>query len=51
MACIGSGKKMGDVLRESILDQFLTSKSLANLMAQGLVKVGKVVCCQKSRGR
>jgi hypothetical protein len=43
MACIGSGKKMADLLRESSLDQFLTSKALANLIQNGLVKVGKVV--------
>ena len=47
MACIGGGKKMGDVLRESILDQFLTSKALANLMHMGLVKVGRVVIAKK----
>jgi hypothetical protein len=47
MACIGSGKKMGDILRESLLDQFLTSKALANILNQGLVKVGKVVVAKK----
>lgn len=47
MACIGSGKKMGDILRESLLDQFLTSKSLANLLNQGLVKIGKIVAATK----
>lgn len=41
MASIGSGKKMGDLLNESSLDQFLTSKALANLMQAGLVKKGK----------
>ena len=41
MACIGSGKKMADLLKESTLDQFLTCKALANLMQAGLVKKGK----------
>lgn len=43
MACIGSGKKMADLLKESSLDQFLTSKALASLLQNGLVKVGEVV--------
>lgn len=43
MAGIGSGKKMGDLLKESSLDQFLTSKALANLLQIGLVKIGEVV--------
>ena len=41
MASIGSGKKMANLLNESSLDQFLTSKALANLMQAGLVKKGK----------
>lgn len=41
MALIGSGMKMEDILKQSLLDQFLTSKSLANLMQAGLLKIGK----------
>ncbi|MCP4581392.1 MAG: DUF4388 domain-containing protein [candidate division Zixibacteria bacterium] len=41
MALIGSGKKMEDILRESLLDQFLTCKSLVNIMQAGLIKIGK----------
>jgi hypothetical protein len=41
MALIGSGKKMISLIKESSLDQFLTSKALANIMQVGLIKVGK----------
>jgi hypothetical protein len=41
MALIGSGKKMEDVLKESLLDQFLTCKALSNIMQAGLIKIGK----------
>jgi hypothetical protein len=41
MALIGSGKKMINLVKESSLDQFLTSKALANIMQVGLIKVGK----------
>jgi len=47
MASIGSGKKLTDLLKESSLDQFLTSKALANLIQNGLVKAGKVVEVKK----
>lgn len=43
MALIGSGKKMSDLIKESVLDQFLTSKALANILQLGLVKVGKEI--------
>ena len=41
MAQIGSGKKMINLIKESSLDQFLTSKALANVLQVGLIKVGK----------
>jgi hypothetical protein len=41
MAQIGSGKKMISLIKESSLDQFLTSKALANILQVGLIKVGK----------
>ena len=47
MACIGSGKKLRDVLADSLLDQFLTSKSLANLLHIGLVRVSNVIIQKK----
>ncbi len=40
MALIGSGKKMSDLLRDSSLDKFLTSKALANIIQIGLAKAG-----------
>lgn len=43
MALIGSGKTVGQLVSESLLDQFLTSKALANLLRMGLVKTGKTV--------
>jgi len=43
MALIGSGKTVGQIIGESLLDQFLTSKALANLLRMGLVKTGKTV--------
>ncbi len=43
MALIGSGKTVGQIVGESLLDQFLTSKALANLLRMGLVKTGKTV--------
>ncbi len=47
MALIGSGKKMADIVKESVLDQFLTSKALANIMQVGLIKIGKEVVDQQ----
>lgn len=47
MALIGSGKRMADLLKESVLDQFLTSKALANLIQVGLTKVGKETMVEK----
>jgi DNA-binding MarR family transcriptional regulator len=47
MALIGSGIKMIDLLKESSLDQFHTSKSLANLMQLGLINVGEEVVEEK----
>jgi len=41
MASIGSGKRMADILKESMLDQFLTSKAMANILNAGLIKIGK----------
>lgn len=43
MALIGSGKKMSDLLNDSSLDQFLTSKALANIMQVGLIKISKFI--------
>lgn len=41
MALIGSGKKVGKIVEESTLDQFLTCKSLTNLLQMGLLKIGQ----------
>ena len=49
MANIGSGKKMGELLKESSLDQFLTSKALAKLLQMGLVKIGEIVKEEKPK--
>ena len=43
MALVGSGKKTADIIKESVLDNFLTSKALANIIQVGLVKIGKEV--------
>jgi len=41
MALIGSGKEMGDTVKESTLDRFLTCKAIANLIRSSLVKTSK----------
>ncbi len=41
LALIGSGKMVSKILEDSYLDQFQTSKALANLFNMGLLKVGK----------
>lgn len=48
MANIGSGVIMGDLVKNSPLDQFLTSKALANIMQVGLIKFGKKVVVEKT---
>lgn len=41
LALIGNGKQLQKIVEESFLDQFLTSKAIANLLNMGLLKVGK----------
>jgi len=41
IALIASGKSMGELLNESSLDRFLSSKALANLLQYGLVQPRK----------
>lgn len=41
MVSIASGKSMSDLLKESSLDKFLSSKALANLLQYGLVQPRK----------
>jgi len=48
MALIGSGKMVSKVIEESYLDRFITSKALANLLRQGLLKTVKEVVEEKS---
>ena len=47
MALIGSGRKMADLIKESTLDRFLTSKALANIIQIGLAKAGREVMEEK----
>ncbi|MCD6163308.1 MAG: DUF4388 domain-containing protein [candidate division Zixibacteria bacterium] len=47
MANIGSGVLMGDLIKNSPLDQFLTSKAMSNIMQVGLIKLGKRVVVKK----
>ena len=48
MALVGSGKKVSEIIQESYLDRFITSKVLANLLKQGLLKKAKEVVEEKS---
>jgi hypothetical protein len=48
LALIGSGKKLQKVVEDSVLDRFLTCKSVANMLNIGLVKIGKVVPVNKT---
>lgn len=48
LALIGSGKTLQKIVEESFLDQFLTCKSIANLLNMGLLKFGKPVTVDKT---
>jgi len=48
LAMIGPGKKVQRVIEDSVLDQFLTSKALANLLKMGLIRLGKAVPVSKT---
>lgn len=41
MALVGSGKKVAAVIEDSYLDRFITSKAIASLLRQGLLKQEK----------
>ncbi|OGC90265.1 MAG: hypothetical protein A2W25_05820 [candidate division Zixibacteria bacterium RBG_16_53_22] len=48
LALIGAGKTLQKIVEESFLDQFLTCKSIANLLNMGLLKIGKHVAVDKT---
>ena len=48
MAVIGSGKRIADVLEDSYLDRFDTSKGIANLLNTGLIAAVKRVVKDKT---
>jgi hypothetical protein len=48
LALIGSGKKLGKIVEDSYLDQFLTCKAIGNLLRMGLLKIGQPVPVNKT---